>query len=459
MINQIKQFLSTKYGKILLIATAAIIALSLIIGAIAVALAPNEGDPKEDIKSTISASSDMGHTYVSAYLRDWNLPAFDSIKVEYFERCFSQLYNYEGGMPSTFEHALLAAEKFLNEYYDNIDRLNRTEVTDAVLCCYVDVLGDPYSIYRPPVESDDFMTDMSGKFGGIGVVVEYNYSELTITVSTVYPESPAEAAGIKVGDVLYAVDGKTIDELGFNNAVYYVRGEIGTKVELTLIRNGDFVTVTATRAEVEEINVAYSIDDEINVGYVQIVAFKDNTFDQFKEAIDALEAAGVDGIIFDLRGNPGGYVRSVVSVVSYLIPDGKTVISYQYKGKQPTVLKSDDMGADHVVDLPFVVLCDQYTASAGEIFTSAIRDYRNEGLINATLVGTTTYKKGIMQNTYYYGLDDSTVTLTVAYYNPPCGINYHGIGITPDRIVEIEGNVDTQYEAAVEEMLKLINAN
>ena len=316
-----------------------------------------------------------------------------------------------------------------------------------------------YAFYRPPVETEDYMTDMSGKFGGIGVMVEYNDQDETIMVNTVYPGSPAEKAGIKVGDYFYSVDGKTVEELGYTNAVNYIRGEIGTTVTLVMLRDGEKITVTAIRDEVEEINVAYEIDTEKNIGYVQIVAFKENTFPQFKEAIDSLEAAGVKGIVFDLRNNPGGYVDSVVSVISYLIPNGKRVMSYQYKGYGEKVLNSKDDGEDHKINVPCVVICNQYTASAGEIFTSAIRDYRNKGEMVATIVGVNTYGKGIMQSSYYYPLDKSTVTFTVAYYNPPYGGNYHGTGVAPDDVVEIENNLDTQYEAAVNELQKLIIDN
>jgi carboxyl-terminal processing protease len=303
------------------------------------------------------------------------------------------------------------------------------------------------------------MTDMSGKFGGIGVMVEYNDLDESIMVSTVYPDSPAEKAGIKVGDYIHAVDGKTVEELGYLNAVNYVRGEIGTSVEITVLRGEELVTVTAIRGEVEELNVVYEIDDEKQIGYVQIVSFKENTFPQFKEAIDSLESAGVKGIIFDLRNNPGGYVDSVLSVISYLIPNDVPVMSYQYKGRDKIELKSKDQGEDHVVNLPFVVICNQYTASAGEIFTAAIRDYRNDKMLEAKIVGVNTYGKGIMQSSYYYPMDKSTVTFTVAYYNPPCKINYHGTGVTPDVIVEIENNTDTQYEAAVKELQNLISDN
>ena len=420
-------------------------------------VAGDKGEIQDNINGTDdSTPSNKQNDYVSDYLREWGMPLFDKVKFKYLEECFIQLYNYEGGMPDTLSHAKKAAELFMENYYDVIDKNDKTAVTDALLDCYVSALDDPYAFYRPPVETEDYMTDMSGKFGGIGVMVEYNDQDETIMVSTVYPGSPAEKAGIKVGDYFYSVDGKTVEELGYTNAVNHVRGEIGTSVTLVMLRGNEYVTVTAIRDEVEEINVAYDIDTEKNVGYVQIVAFKENTFPQFKEAIDALEAAGVKGIIFDLRNNPGGYVDSVVSVISYLIPDGKPVMSYQYKGSAEKVLYSKDEGEDHEINVPCVVICNQYTASAGEIFTAAMRDYRNAGEMSATIVGVNTYGKGIMQSSYYYPLDKSTVTFTVAYYNPPYGGNYHGVGVIPDVVVEIENNMDTQIEAAINELQKLI---
>ena len=420
-------------------------------------VAESKSEIADNVSSSVSSSTNI---YVSEYLRDWGMPKFDTVKFVYFEECFIQKYNYEGGMSDTHSHAKETAELFLEYYYDNIDVKDKTAVTDGLLSCYVASLDDPYSVYRPPVETEDYMTDMSGKFGGIGVMVEYNHQDETIMVSTVYPGSPAEAAGIKVGDLIYAVDGRTVTELGYQNAVNYVRGEIGTNVSLTLIRGGDKVEVTATRAEVEEINVAYDIDSESNIAYVQIVSFKENTYLQFVKAIDEIEKAGAAGIVFDLRGNPGGYLDSVVDVISYIIPTGKTIVTYQYKGMPMVKLESEDdsKNNDHIVSLPFVVLCNEYTASAGEIFTAALRDYRNEGILEATIVGTTTYKKGIMQNTYYY-MDHSTVTLTVAYYNPPCGVNYHGVGVEPDVIIQNNETEDLQLKVAYSEMEKLLNDN
>lgn len=413
---------------------------------------------KAEIKNNIENTPDTTqHKYVAEYLRDWGFPVFDKLKFQYFEECFLQLYNYENGLPTPITHAKKTAKLFLDSYYDEIDRSNKTAVTDALLDCYVSVLDDPYTAYRPPVQTEDYLTNMSGSFGGIGVIVEYNDADKSIMIGTVYPDSPAEKAGVKVGDFIYAVDGIKVSELkNYTDAVYYVRGQIGTEVQLQLLRDGEIVTVTATRAKVEEQNVVYQIDNVNNIGYVRIVAFKDNTFPQFKEAIDALEIAGVDGIIFDLRENPGGKVNSVVDVISYLIPDGNTIMSYQYKGRDLVEIVAQDDGEDHKIDLPVVVICNKNTASAGEIFTAAVRDYREDGLLTATIVGTKTYAKGIMQNTYTYPGDDSTVTFTVAYYNPPCGENYHGIGVTPDIYVELTSEGDAQYDCALIELLKLI---
>ncbi len=451
--------ISNAFGRLLVLVLTLTILLSSLTSCEFITIFDKVADGRGEIQSNIDASSDLNHEYVYDYLRDWGMPVFDKAKFKYIEECFIQLYNYEDGMPSTYQHALDTAELFLNNFYDDVDKDNKTAVTDALLDCYVSALDDPYAFYRPPVDTEDFMTDMSGKFGGIGVMVEYNDQDETIMINTVYPDSPAEKAGLKVGDYIYAVDGKTVEEVGYTNAVNYVRGEIGTDVEIEVIRGDEHITVVATRAEVEELNVVYEIDNLNNLGYVQIVAFKENTFPQFKEAIDTLESAGVDGIVFDLRNNPGGYVDSVLSVISYLVPDGIPAMSYKYKGRDEVGLVTDDGGEDNVVELPFVVICNQYTASAGEIFTAALKDYDDKDIVDATIVGVTTYGKGIMQSTYYYPLDQSTATFTVAYYNPPYSPNYHEIGVTPDVAVEITENIDTQRQAAVVELLKLIKDN
>ena len=418
----------------------------------------------ERMQADLSAPDRLGYTYAADYLARWGFGGYDASKIKWVEQIMGAYYNYEGGLPDTREHARLCATDFLENYYDNVDKENKAELTDAILTCYAMAVADPYTVYRPAQESNDYQTDMSGKFGGIGVVIEYNHDEQSLMISSVYIDSPAEVAGMKVGDYIIGVDGVGIEEIGYLNVVDRVRGKIGTEVRLTLKRGDSTVECTAIRAEVVEKTVAYEIID--NIGYIQITDFKGNTYAQFVEAIDAVEESGAEGVVFDLRSNPGGYLDTVCDMLSYLIPSGHDIVSYAYKNRPNVVIKSEDDKhpvtgevADHVLDLPMTVICNEYTASAGEIFTAAIRDYRAAGLIkHATIVGKTTYKKGVMQSGLVYN-DGSSITLTVAYYKPPCGINYHGIGVSPDIDVDYSQTEDTQLSVALSELEKLIIAN
>ena len=419
-------------------------------------------DSKEEIVLNVEQSKENSrNSYVADYLREWGLPSFDTFKFKYMEEVVHQLYNYGDGLPTLYSHAVETVSLFIEYLYDETDLKNSKDVTDALLLCYSAALDDPYTIYRAPTETDDFLTDMSGEFGGIGVLIRYDHDNKTISVDEVSADSPAEKAGLKSGDFIYAIDGKTVESIGYDKAVDYVRGDVGTDVQITVIRNEEYITYTVTRGKIIDTSVSYEIDLGSGIGYIKITGFKKNTADLFKEAISFMEEQNAKGIIFDLRGNPGGYVRSVTDVISYLVPDNQLVVSYQYKGQPSTnyVTGNDSENPDHVVSLPFVVICNEGTASAAEIFTSAIRDYRNSNLLNATIVGTNSYGKGIMQNTYYY-IDGSSITMTVAYYNPPSGVNYHGIGIIPDVIVENDdSDIDLQLKAAYTEMHKLLNNN
>lgn len=420
-------------------------------------------DSKEEIEGNIGSSIEKGeseHDFVADYLREWGLPKFDRLKYYFTENCFDKVYNYEGGLPETLTHATETAKLFIEYYYDEIDLEDQVKVTDALIRCYIAVLDDPYAVYRTAEETNSFTTDMSGSFGGIGVVVRYDHENQSVIVETVYNDSPAEEAGLKKGDLLYAVDGQTIDDIGYQNIATYIRGEIGTTVEITVIRDGDKINLTAVRKNMEEVSVSSRIEDG-NIGYVQILSFKGNTLEQFVSAITSLEEAGVKGIIFDLRDNPGGYLTAVTDVLSYILESGLDLVTYRYKDSAPIVVKTkdDSKGFDHVINLPMTVICNENTASAGEIFTAALRDYAKDGLIDVTIVGATTYGKGIMQNSYKYNLDGSSITMTIAYYDPPCGINYHGIGIEPDIPVTNTDSEDLQLLTARAKLLELINAN
>ena len=461
MKNKIRNL--TRCIVLLLVTVTAIIFLS---GCVTRRHVATEGSEILEFASADLEAGNKNYDYVLYYLRDWGFPDFDIQKIMWSEAIFQNYYVYNGGLDTVLNHAAATAEYYVENYFDSIDRSDYKAVTDAVIDSYVRATGDPYSFYRTPEAADEFTADMSGKFGGIGVVVEYDHNAGTISISSVNIGSPAEAAGFAVGDMIIAVDGKSVEELGYLNAVYYVRGEIGTDVSITVLRDGKELTLTATRAEVVEKVVAYEITED-GYGYIAIAEFKSITYEQFVEAYDAVMAAEVKGIIFDLRNNPGGYVDSVCNTVSYILPTGNLIASCHYKMGDPnTLFTKDDVHPttgetfDSALTVPVVVLCNEYTASAGEIFTAVLRDYNKTGLVTASVVGTTTYGKGIMQSSLYYSMSDmSTLTLTIAYYNPPSGKNYQDIGITPDITVENTETEDLQYEAAIRELERLITTN
>ena len=423
--------------------------------------------PKETILENIEKteeSNTRSYDNFGDYLVEWGFPAFNEDKVEWAEAVMLQHYYFDGGIPSlkadVMPRAAAVARIFLESFYDVIDRTDKNAVTDAIINSLVEFSGDPYGVYRVLEVSEDYNENMSGSFGGIGVIVEYNDDDLTVMINEVMIGSPAEKAGIKVGDLVYAVDGMLVSEVGHRNAINYVRGEVGTTVRLTMLRDGELLEFTAVRELVAVQTVGYGVTEE-NYGYIQVTSFKDNTDDQFIEAVDALMAEGVDGLIIDMRNNLGGYVHVAASMVSYLLPSGLPIISYDYKSMTDKVLytaedtTSSGEKLDSVIDLPIVILCNEYTASASEIFTSAIRDYDKSGEVEATIVGTQSYKKGIIQSAAGYS-DGSTLTITVAYYYPPSGELLHGVGITPDVIVENTAEEDLQFSAAIEEMKKLL---
>ena len=410
----------------------------------------------------LKAEDIYNHTYVSQYLRELGTPIFDINKTIYYEEVFRQYYNLSSGLPGKVEHAVMCAEYFLENYYDTLDISDKDAVTDAVIHSYVSVIGDVYSIYRPKEDFEEHVDEMSGSFGGIGVTIELDYANEIATIVEVGIDTPAERAGLAVGDVIRAVDGKTIAEIGFQNVAYHTRGKVGEDVSITVERAGESLDFTMTREVIVVKTVEYAII-EGGVGYIRVSSFKENTFEQFVEAIDYMEREGAVGIIFDMRNNPGGYLDTVVDMLSYILPSDREIVSYEYKnGKYVSKKSTDDKHpttgevVDHVVALPMAVICNEYSASAAEIFTAAIRDYRDMSLLNAVTVGKTTYKKGIIQASFPYDKDGSSVTLTIAYYAPPSGECYHGIGIAPDYEVENTESEDRQLSEAYRLLLELI---
>lgn len=399
------------------------------------AAALGEVPTKEEIVASMD-SEPFEKNHISSYIKKWEFPAFEDNLIDTVEATFERYYYKD--IPDEGVLARATVNAFLEFYYDHINLKNTDEVSDALVDCLIYAIGDNYAFYRTAAEADEYEADMSGNLVGIGVSVVRNNKDNTIVVEAVEIGSPAEAAGVKPGDYIVAVNGERVSDIGAEAAIGKIRGDIGTKVRVTVLRGVTEAELEMTRAKITETTVSCKTYADGNVGYVRITGFKSNTDTQFVEAIDDLEAAGVKAIIFDLRNNGGGYLDSVCNMLSYLVPTGTKIVSFS--NSKETIYATDgkdsqfESEGDHVLRIPSVVLCNEYSASAAELFSAAMRDYNAMGILKSTLIGKTTFKKGIMQSTLTF-TDGSTLTLTTALYNPPSDVNFNGVGVEPDIIL------------------------
>lgn len=310
-------------------------------------------------------------------------------------------------------------------------------------------LNDPYSEYYTAEELASMMEQSQGIYYGIGAYVQLDESTGLPKISGVIEGSPAEDAMLRANDLIYEVDGASTYGLNLTEAVALIKGPEGTEVELTLIREGesDYVKVTMTRRKVESPTVEFSMLED-GMAYIQVTEFDDVTVAQFADALAAARSSKAGGIILDLRGNPGGNLDAVVDMCSMILPEGMIVYTEDKYGNR------DEYKCDgkQELELPLVVLVDMNSASAAEIMAGAIKDY---GI--GTLVGTTTFGKGIVQQIMSFR-DGSAIKITISAYYTPNGNNIHGIGIVPDVVCEFDGEAyygsedhpDNQLEKAKE---------
>ena len=379
------------------------------------------------------------------YFDAWNFPLFDKTKFKSIENAFTTYYYLD--MPGIKEHAESSAHYFLDTYYDITDLADAEAVTDALIKSYVHSVGDRYSRYMTANEYGSHKNDIDGEFVGIGVTVTREADHLY--VNYVIEEGGADEAGIKVGDKIVAVNGTSVAQIGAGEAINRIGGESGTTVTLTVEREEKAFDLTVTRKLIVDKTVNYSIEG--GIAYLQITSFKDNTDEQFKEAINAILSSDVRGIIYDLRDNTGGTLDSVVNILDYITEDGVTITSFSNGAGDPMIANDG-----HSFSLPSVVITNGYTASAAELFTAGLCDFSDMGQFECITVGTVTYGKGVMQRTFRLR-DGSAITITVAYYNPPSGENYHGVGIIPDYPVE-KGENDLQLDEAYARINQIINS-
>ena len=343
---------------------------------------------------------------------------------------------------------LQALETTINKYFF-LDKADNETLQEGLYKGLLSALDDPYTEYYSAEELEELMQDTEGIYFGIGAYVGLDSLTSLPKISGVIGNSPAEEADLRPNDLVYEVDGTSTYGLTLTEAVNLIRGPEGTQVELTIVREGagDYLHVTLTRRKVETPTVEYEMLED-DMGLISVSEFDDVTVDQFADALATVKGSGAKGIILDLRGNPGGSLSAVVSMCRMILPEGMIVYTEDKSGKRSEYT----CDGSRKLTLPLVVLVDMNSASAAEIMAGAIQDH---GL--GTLVGTTTFGKGIVQQIVPFK-DGSAVKITISAYFTPSGKNIHGIGIVPDVECEFDGEAyygsedhpDNQLEKAKE---------
>ena len=342
------------------------------------------------------------------------------------------------------EEKVEALKKLIDEKY--MGEVDEDALKEGLYKGYLQGLDDPYSVYYDEEETKELYETTEGEYSGIGAVLSQDLKSGVITLVQIYEDSPADKAGLKDEDILTKVGTLDVTGMDLSEVVTYIKGEKGTEVELTVLRgeDADEVTVTAVRDTVEAQTVEYEMLED-QIGYLAVSEFDSVTYGQYEEALEALSDHGMEGLLVDLRNNPGGNLNTVCDMLDLVLPEGTIVYMEDKEGKRQTY-SSDDA---HQLDVPMAVLVNGNSASASEIYAGAIQDHEA-----GTIVGTQTYGKGVVQQIFDLG-DGTSVKLTIAEYFTPKGRSINGEGVTPDLEVEYEPDekdpeADNQLEAAAE---------
>lgn len=348
---------------------------------------------------------------------------------------------------------LAILEETIDKYYYRDEDIDEDAMIEGMYAGLVDSLGDPYSVYYTAEEWQQMMAETEGIYYGIGAYISIDTTTGFARVSGIIANTPAEEAGLRENDIIYMVEEELTQGLELSEVVSRIKGDEGTTVHLTIYREGepDYLEMDVTRRKIESPTVSYEIYDN-GVGYIQITEFDEVTSDQFTEALAVIKGSHAKGLILDLRSNPGGSLPVVVDIARSILPRGLIVYTEDKNGKR------DEYNCDgkKELDIPLVVLINGNSASASEILAGAIKDYSK-----GTLIGTTTFGKGIVQRILPL-TDGTALKLTISSYYTPKGNNIHGIGIDPDIECEFDSDayyndgVDNQLERAKQEIEKMI---
>lgn len=356
----------------------------------------------------------------------------------------NSIQSSESVLNAESKEKLKEIEKIIDEHY--LRDTDTEDLEDGMYAGILAGLNDPYSTYYTEEETKELFETTSGEYIGIGAAMSQNLDTGIITVSRVYKDSPAEKAGMRSEDILYKVEGEEVTGEELDEVVADIKGEEGTEVHITVLRGEEKeeIELTAVRGKVEAQTVEFEMKED-QIGYISVSEFDSVTMGQFEQALTTLEEQDMQGLVIDLRSNPGGNLDTVCNMLELILPEGTIVSTKDRSGKEEEIRGS----GKNDFDTPLAVLVNGYSASASEIFAGAVQDYKI-----GTIVGTTTYGKGVVQQ--LFPLDDGTcVKVTISEYFTPKGRNIDGKGIEPDVSVEYvrdeeDPGADNQLQTAMD---------
>ncbi len=341
--------------------------------------------------------------------------------------------NYQAAYAAAVENSdygkLQEIRAYLDAYF--VDELDDESLLDGAAAGMIEGTGDRWSYYISASDYAAYEEQMNNAYVGIGVTIQWNEDGEGYEIMDVTEGSPAEESGIQTGDILIAVEGQSVTELDLDGTKNLVRGEEGTQVQLTFLRDGETYDVSVTRRSIDTVVVSYELLDSGD-GLITIENFDTNCADKTIEAIEDLVAQGAQSIIFDVRNNPGGMKTELVEILDYLLPEGPLFRSRDYLGNE-----SVDNSDENYLDMPMAVLINENTYSAAEFLAAALQEYDA-----AVIVGVSTSGKGHYQNTFRLS-DGSAIAISTGEYFTPNGVSLEGVGVVPD--VEVDLDEESYY--------------
>ena len=339
----------------------------------------------------------------------------------------------------------------INKYYLWKDKISEEDMENGAIEGYVKGLGDEYTEYVPSSEMKEYTENINGSFVGIGVYMVKDEKAGRVLIYYPIPESPAEKAGIKAGDLIISVDGKEYTADDFEEISKYIKGEEGTTVNIVIERDGERKSFDVVRKKINTNPISKNVYNK-NVGYIKIPSFDEGTAEAFKTKLqDLVNNEGVKSVVIDLRNNGGGLVDQATKIADYFLEKKETILITKDNEGNKQITYSE---MDPIFNMPIVILVNKNTASASEILTAALKENGK-----AKFVGETTYGKGVI-HTLFTLSDGSGLKITTAEYYSPKENTIHKVGITPDSEVKLPDSVksmyvltedqDTQLKAAIE---------